>query len=121
MSTAAPAGSGWAPKWQAEHPGLAAQSPLQDRGETPGGGLWERSILLPDVLRRQRTARQGGEQAAVPADGLVYAAEEEVPEATAQMVRQITRAVGTDAGPPTGCIPGKTAPPAGGTGAGFGR
>ena len=93
LSTAAPAGSGWAPKWQAEHPGLAAQSPLQDRGETPGGGLWERSILLPDVLRRQRTARQGGEQAAVPADGLVYAAEEEVPEATAQMVRQITRAV----------------------------
>ena len=93
LSTAAPAGSGWAPKWQAEHPGLAAQSPLQDRGETPGGGLWERSILLPDVLRRQRTARQGGEQAAVPADGLVYAAEEEAPEATAQMVRQITRAV----------------------------
>ena len=93
LSTAAPAGSGWAPKWQAEHPGLAAQSPLQDRGEAPGGGLWERSILLPDVLRRQRTARQGGQQAAVPADGLVYAAEEEAPEATAQMVRQITRAV----------------------------
>ena len=61
-STAAPAGEGWTPRWQEEHPGFASRKGTD--GEHATGG----SILLPDQLRlrRQRALQQAAEAAAEP-------------------------------------------------------
>ncbi|MBS6640346.1 MAG: hypothetical protein KH295_04760 [Clostridiaceae bacterium] len=61
-STAAPAGEGWTPRWQEEHPGFASKK------ETGGGQAAGGSILLPDQLRlrRQRALQQAAEAAAEP-------------------------------------------------------
>lgn len=61
-STAAPAGEGWTPRWQEEHPGFAPRKGT-DGEHAPGG-----SILLPDQLRlrRQRALQQAAEAAAEP-------------------------------------------------------
>lgn len=61
-STAAPAGEGWTPRWQEEHPGFAPRKGTD--GEHATGG----SILLPDQLRlrRQRALQQAAEAAAEP-------------------------------------------------------
>ena len=47
QTTTAPAGDGWAPQWQPEHPGYAAKTPEQ--AKATGG-----SILFPDLLRYRR-------------------------------------------------------------------
>ena len=61
-STAAPAGEGWTPRWQEEHPGFAPKN------EPGGGQAAGGSILLPDQLRlrRQRALQQAAEAAAEP-------------------------------------------------------
>lgn len=63
-STAAPAGEGWSPRWQEEHPGFAASKRTRgaEKGQPLGG-----SILLPDQLRlRRQRALEQAEAAAVP-------------------------------------------------------
>lgn len=63
-STAAPAGEGWSPRWQEEHPGFAASKEIRgaEKGQPLGG-----SILLPDQLRlRRQRALEQAEAAAVP-------------------------------------------------------
>ena len=83
-STAAPAGEGWTPRWQEEHPGFAPRKGTD--GEHATGG----SILLPDQLRlrRQRALQQAAEAAAEPfaagirtADGSLVHPDNAIPEA----------------------------------------
>ena len=47
-STAAPAGDGWKPRWQEEHPGFS------NKKTQPSSDVQVGSILLPDQLRRRR-------------------------------------------------------------------
>ena len=47
-STAAPAGDGWEPRWQEEHPGFS------NKKTQPSSDVQVGSILLPDQLRRRR-------------------------------------------------------------------
>lgn len=70
-STAAPAGEGWTPRWQEEHPGFASKK------ETGGGQAAGGSILLPDQLRlrRQRALQQAAEAAAEPFAAGMHTAE----------------------------------------------
>ena len=75
-STAAPAGDGWKPHWQEEHPGFAHQSASEASPHVGG------SILLPDQLRRRR------EQALAAA-----AAQEQGLEEHEQAERQFTRTI----------------------------
>lgn len=88
-STAAPAGEGWTPRWQEEHPGFAPKN------EPGGGQAAGGSILLPDQLRlrRQRALRQAAEAAAEPfaadmrtAEGALVHPDNAIPEASS--VRQ---------------------------------
>lgn len=88
-STAAPAGEGWTPRWQEEHPGFAPKN------EPGGGQAAGGSILLPDQLRlrRQRALQQAAEAAAEPfvadmrtADGSLVHPDNAIPEASS--VRQ---------------------------------
>ena len=83
-STAAPAGEGWTPRWQEEHPGFAPKN------EPGGGQAAGGSILLPDQLRlrRQRALQQAAEAAAEPfvadmrtADGSLVHPDNAIPEA----------------------------------------
>ena len=83
-STAAPAGEGWTPRWQEEHPGFASKK------ETGGGQAAGGSILLPDQLRlrRQRALQQAAEAAAEPfaagmrtAEGSLAHPDNAIPEA----------------------------------------
>ena len=83
-STAAPAGEGWTPRWQEEHPGFAPKN-KPGGGQAAGG-----SILLPDQLRlrRQRALQQAAEAAAEPfaadmrtADGSLVHPDNAIPEA----------------------------------------
>lgn len=83
-STAAPAGEGWTPRWQEEHPGFAPRKGTD--GEHATGG----SILLPDQLRlrRQRALQQAAEAAAEPfaagirtAEGSLVHPDNAIPEA----------------------------------------
>lgn len=83
-STAAPAGEGWTPRWQEEHPGFAPKN------EPGGGQAAGGSILLPDQLRlrRQRALQQAAEAAAEPfaadmrtAEGALVHPDNAIPEA----------------------------------------
>ena len=76
-STAAPAGDGWKPHWQEEHPGFARQSAPEASPHVGG------SILLPDQLRRRR--EQALAAAAAQEQGLV--------EKHEQAERQFTRTI----------------------------
>ena len=76
-STAAPAGDGWKPHWQEEHPGFAHQSASEASPHVGG------SILLPDQLRRRR--EQALATAAAQEQGLV--------EKHEQAERQFTRTI----------------------------
>ncbi|BFL41006.1 hypothetical protein [Agathobaculum massiliense] len=98
-STAAPAGEGWSPRWQAEHPGFTASKGVRgaEKGQPLGG-----SILLPDQLRlcRQRALEQA-EAEAIPSGVLAqeqtlthpHAAAQETGGAVRRMVQRLDRAV----------------------------
>jgi len=49
-NTSVPAGNGWTPYWQAEHPGFDRGKPI---GKVPEGKA-NYSILLPDILRQRQ-------------------------------------------------------------------
>ena len=98
-STAAPAGEGWSPRWQAEHPGFTASKGVRgaEKGQPLGG-----SILLPDQLRlRRQRALEQAEAEAIPSGVLAqeqtlthpHAAAQETGGAVRRMVQRLDRAV----------------------------